>query len=141
KEGTYYIGQGGNHTQMNYHQEYEPQQYALDILKINKLGFQAKGLSPKELEKYQIYEDNVYSPCNGDIEEAENELPDLIPPETDAENATGNHVALACENTDAIIYIAHMQQECVKEKIGDTVTEGQEIGENRITGTTTEAHL
>lgn len=141
KEGTYYIGQGGNHTQMNYHQEYEPQQYALDILKINKLGFRAKGLSPKELERYQIYEDNVYSPCNGDIVEAENELPDLIPPETDAENATGNHVALSCENTDAIIYIAHMQQDSVKVKEGDTVTEGQEIGKVGNTGNTTEPHL
>src|SRR5699024_10173478 len=90
KEGTYYIGQGGNHTQMKYHHAYEPQQYALDILKLNKFGFRAKGLSPKELEKYQIYEDNLYSPCHGTVVEIENELPDLIPPETDAENATGN---------------------------------------------------
>ena len=141
KEGTYYIGQGGNHTQMNYHHAYEPQQYALDILKMNKLGFRAKGLSPKELEKYQIYEDNVYSPCHGTVVETESDLPDLIPPETDAENATGNHVALSCENTDAIIYIAHMLQDSVKVKKGDTVTEGQEIGKVGNTGNTTEPHL
>jgi len=141
KEGTYYIGQGGNHTQMNYHHAYEPQQYALDILKINKLGFRAKGLSPKELEKYQIYEDNLYSPCHGTVVETENDLPDLIPPETDAENATGNHVALSCDNTDATIYIAHMLQDSVKVKKGDTVTEGQEIGKVGNTGNTTEPHL
>lgn len=141
KDGTYYIGQGGNHTQMNYHQAYAPQQYALDILKINKLGFRAKGLSPKELEKYQIYDDNLYSPCNGKVVETESELPDLIPPETDAENATGNHIAMACENTDATVYIAHMQHDSVKVSENETVKKGQKIGKVGNSGNTSEPHL
>lgn len=141
KDGTYYIAQGGSHTQMNYHHEYLPQQYALDILKINKLGFRAKGLYPKELEKYQIYEDDLYSPCNGKVVEAQNELPDLIPPETDPENATGNHVALSCENTDAIIYLAHMQEGSVTVTEEEAVTVGQKLGKVGNSGNTSEPHL
>lgn len=141
KEGTYYVGQGGNHEQMNYHQAYEPQQYALDILKINQLGFRAKGLQPKELEKYEIFDDTIYSPCNGKVVGVENELADLVPPDTDPENATGNHVALTCENTDATIYLAHMQNGSVKVKEDEKLVEGEAIGKVGNSGNTSEPHL
>lgn len=141
KDGTYYIGHGGNHVQMNYHHAYLPQQYALDILKVNKLGFRAKGLYPKELENYQIYEDDLYSPCKGKVVEAENELPDFIPPEADPENATGNYVALSCENTDAILYLAHMQKGSVTVTQDEIVNVGQKIGQVGNSGNTSEPHL
>lgn len=141
QEGTYYIGQGGNHVQMNYHQAYPAQKYALDILKLNKLGTRANGLYPKELRKYQIYEDNLYSPCNGEVVEVQNELPDFTPPEADPENPTGNYVALSCENTDAIIYLAHMQMGSVTVSQDTTVNVGQKIGKVGNSGNTSEPHL
>ncbi len=141
QDGTYYIGQGGNHVQMNYHQAYPAQKYALDILKLNKFGTRANGLYPKELRKYHIYEDDLYSPCNGKVVEVQNELPDLTPPEADSENPTGNYVALSCENTDAIIYLAHMQNGSVTVNQDAIVNVGQKIGKVGNSGNTSEPHL
>ncbi|MHA6261037.1 M23 family metallopeptidase [Sporosarcina sp. CAU 1771] len=141
KDGTYYVGQGGNSFLMNYHQEYAPQKYALDILKLNDLGIRANGLYPKELEKYQIYEDDLFSPCNAKVLESENELPDFAPPEADSENATGNYVALSCENTDAILYLAHMQKGSVTVNPNDVVQEGERLGKVGNSGNTSEPHL
>lgn len=141
KEGTYFIGQGGNSTQMNYHQAYEPQQYALDILKVNQFGIRAKGLYPKELTKYYIYEDDLFSPCNGKVVEMENGLPDFTPPEADPENATGNYVALTCETSDAIVYLAHMKKGSVTVDVDEVVEVGQKIGKVGNSGNTSEPHL
>ena len=141
KSGTYYIGHGGSNTFMNYHSDYPPQKYALDILKLNKFGTRAKGLYPKELDKYAIYQDSLYSPCNGEILEARGHLPDLTPPNMDPENALGNYVALSCENTDAIVYMAHMEKDSVIVQEGSDVQVGDQIGTIGNSGNTTEPHL
>lgn len=141
-EGTYYVGQGGNHVQMNYHQEYEPQKYALDILALNSFGTRAKGLYPKELEKYEIYGHPITSPCNGVVVEAEDGLTDLQPPEADPKNATGNYVALTCESAeDTVVYLAHMQEGSVAVEEGMHVEVGQLLGKVGNTGNTSEPHL
>lgn len=142
QEGTYYVGQGGNHEQMNYHQAYEPQQYALDILALNSLGTRAKGLYPKELDKYEIFGHPIYSPCNGTVVEMENGLTDLTPPEADPANATGNYVALTCDLAeDTVIYLAHIQEGSVAVQEGDNVKAGELLGKVGNTGNTSEPHL
>lgn len=141
QDGTYYIAQGGSHVQMNYHNSHSPQQYALDIEKLNRFGSRAKGLYPEELEKYAIYGDSLYSPCSGEVIEARNNLPDLTPSDTDPENATGNHVALTCDSINATFYIAHMQEGSVAVSVGDVIKEGQKIGTVGNSGNTTEPHL
>lgn len=141
KDGTYYVSHGGSNALMNYHHSYEPQQYAMDILKLNRLGTRAKGLYPKQLDKYVIYGDTVYSPCNGEVLETKNDLPNQIPPETNPEQPEGNHVVLACDNTDPVIHIAHMQENSVTVDKGDSVLEGQQIGLVGNSGNTSEPHL
>ena len=141
KQGTYYVGQGGNSVQMNYHHAYESQQYALDVLKLNKLGIRANGLYPEELTKYAIFGDDLYSPCNGKVIEARNDLPDLNPPESNPENPEGNYVALICEQHEAMIYIAHMQEGSVAVTEGDEVKTGRLLGRIGNSGNTTEPHL
>ncbi|WP_438317915.1 M23 family metallopeptidase [Sporosarcina sp. FA9] len=141
KDGAYYIGQGGNHVLLNYHQEYLPQQYALDILKVNTFGIRANGLYPKNLDKYQIYGEELYSPCAGKVIEAQNRLPDFTPPESDPKNATGNYIALICDHSDATIYIAHMQEGSVMVTPDEKVQAGQKIGNVGNSGNTSEPHL
>nr|WP_210470365.1 M23 family metallopeptidase [Sporosarcina sp. 6E9] len=141
KDGTYYVGHGGNHVHMNYHQAHPPQKYALDILGLNKLGTRATGLYPKDLDKYEIYENNLYSPCNGIVIETRNDIPDLTPPEMDPENTMGNYVALTCNGHEAIIYLMHMQQESVSVTEGEEVTTGQLLGKIGNSGNTSEPHL
>src|SRR5690625_4909328 len=141
KNGTYYVGHGGSNTFMNYHSDYLPQKYALDILKLNKIGARAKGLYPKELHKYAIYEDGLYSPCNGKVLETRGHLPDLTPPEKDPENALGNYIYLSCEGIDAVIYMSHMQENSVIAEDGAMIQVGEKVGTIGNTGNTTEPHL
>jgi len=141
QDGTYYIGQGGNHLLMNNHQNAPPQKYALDILKIHSFGNRAKGIYPKELEKYYIFDDDIVSPCTGKVVEMENELPDHIPPETDETNAPGNYVQMLCDHHEADVYIAHMKRGSLAVAAGEVVEVGQFIGKVGNSGNTTEPHV
>ncbi|WP_455675396.1 M23 family metallopeptidase [Pradoshia sp.] len=141
KEGVYYIGQGGAHVQVNYHHAYESQQYAIDIVKLDKWGVRATGIYPGENSKYRIYGDGVYSPCTGEVLEAEEKLPDLSPPQTNPEKAAGNHVTLQCEDADARVLIAHMQQDSLTVEEGDQVKAGEKLGLVGNSGNTSEPHV
>ncbi|HLR71047.1 MAG TPA: M23 family metallopeptidase [Pseudogracilibacillus sp.] len=141
KDGTYYVGQGGNHVSMNYHQIAPSQKYALDVLKINTFGIRAKGLYPNNLEKYYIFEDDLISPCTGEILDVQNDLNDLTPPDMDPDNPEGNHIKLLCDHHNAHIYLAHMQKGSVAVSPGDQVDEGDFIGRIGNSGNTTEPHL
>ncbi|MCH1627870.1 M23 family metallopeptidase [Fredinandcohnia quinoae] len=141
KDGTYYVGQGGSHTQLNYHNAYEPQQFAMDIVKLNKFSVRATGFYPKELEKYAIYGDMLYSPCEGEVLKSRNHLPDMTPPEMDEDHPEGNYVAISCDDKNAVVYIAHMQQGSVKVVEGDSVKKLEPIGLVGNSGNTSEPHL
>ncbi|SET50801.1 Peptidase family M23 [Oceanobacillus limi] len=141
QDGVYYVGQGGSHEMINYHHAYEPQQYALDVVKLNSLGTRASGIYPDELEKYAIFGDNLYSPCEGNVVETRDGLSDLIPPDSNPEQPEGNYVALQCEQSEAILYIAHMQKGSISVEVDDAVTEETVIGKVGNSGNTSEPHL
>ncbi|QKY70610.1 M23 family metallopeptidase [Lentibacillus sp. CBA3610] len=141
QEGTYYVGHGGSSTQLNYHNAYEPQAYAIDIVALNSFGFRANGLYPKELNQYTIHGDTLFAPCAGEITEMRDGLPDMIPPEMNPEQPEGNYVGLGCQGTEAVVYIAHMQEDSVAVDEGDTVQAGQPIGTVGNSGNTSEPHL
>ncbi|MFD2045298.1 M23 family metallopeptidase [Ornithinibacillus salinisoli] len=125
---------------MNYHNEYLPQQYALDVTKLNKFGTRTKGVYPKDLEKYEIFRDPLYSPCSGEVLEARDGLPDLIPPESNPDQPEGNYIALQCEQ-EVVVYIAHMLEGSVSVHEGDQIQAGTLIGLVGNSGNTTEPHL
>lgn len=141
KDGIFYVGQGGSNTFVNYHYAYPSQKYALDVSALNKFGTRAKGLYPKTLQKYQIFGNALYSPCNGKVLQTRTNLPDLNPPKTNPNQAKGNYVALQCDHHPATIYLAHMKQNSITVKKNELVSTGQKLGEVGNSGNTTEPHL
>jgi len=139
EERNFYVGQGGNSIVLNYHQNNQSQQFAVDILKLNKFGRRAEGLYPSDLEKYEIYGQSVTSPCNGQVQKTVSRLPDLTPPDRDQEHPAGNHVILTCKG--ARILLAHLQEGSVTVEAGEMVTTGQRLGLVGNSGNTTEPHL
>lgn len=139
RDGTYVVGQGGNSPLINYHNAYESQKYALDILALNAVGARAVGLYPSEPSRYAIFDHQVYSPCDGRVTKAVDGLPDLNPPEADRENRAGNHVVIACEGVNVVL--AHLRQGSVSVSEGETVATGQPLGAVGNSGNTTEPHL
>lgn len=139
KGAVYYVGGGGNSRWINNHNAFPPQDYALDILRLNALGNRALGLWPEELSQYAIYEDAIYSPCTGRIVRAIDGHPDQTPPSKDRSNLAGNHVIIACHGVEVVM--AHMMQGSVVVQRGDTVQEGEVIGRVGNSGNTTQPHL
>ncbi|WP_223275483.1 M23 family metallopeptidase [Paenibacillus elgii] len=141
--GTYDVAHGGSRTIVNYHHEYLPQQYALDIVKLNAGGWRTNGIYPNELQAYAIYGDTLYSPCNGKVLEAvdgfEDRAPTLSEKLPEGVLPAGNHVAIGC--LDAKVYIAHMQKGSVKVKVGDSVDVNTPLGLVGNSGNTSEPHL
>lgn len=144
RNGNYYVAHGGSVPIINYHNEYLPQQYALDIVKINSWGFRTKGLYPDELDKYAIYGDRLYSPCQGTVLKSVDGFEDRIPSDymnglPEGTPAAGNHVIIDCNGTE--VYIAHMQKGSVQVQAGDIVDEHTWIGNVGNSGNTSEPHL
>lgn len=139
KNGTYYISQGGNSIHINHHYSYPPQKYALDIKKLNEFGTRAKGIIPKQLSRYEIFEDIIYSPCDGEVIKVAGDRPDLIPLAMDKKRPLGNYVAINHKGT--IVYLVHMMKDSLMVKQGDLVKVGQPIGRVGNSGNTSEPHL
>ncbi|MGH9508226.1 MAG: hypothetical protein ACRD13_15005, partial [Terriglobales bacterium] len=93
--GTYFVGQGGNGSLVNYHFTNESQRYALDILRLNRASLRAWGFFPRDLGRFAIYGAPVLSPCDGTITAALDGLPDMEPWfQRDVVNRAGNHIVI-----------------------------------------------
>lgn len=139
KQGTYYVAHGGNSPAVNYHNVNPTQQYALDIVKLNALGTRANRLYPRSLTNYAIWGEPLYSPCSGTTRETTNDLPDLIPPQSDSQNPAGNHILIQCHGAEVLM--AHLQRGSLMVQAGETVKVGQAIAKIGNSGNTSEPHL
>ena len=138
KEG--FIGQGGNSVLINYHHsDTTTQQYALDIIKLDSWGMMAQGFFPADLNKYPIYGDTIFSPCDGKIVRAKDGLDNLAPGVRDNLNPAGNHIILEYENN--LILMAHMLKNSLIVSTGDSVMKGQPIARVGNSGRTSHPHL
>lgn len=137
--GRYHIIQGGNTVAMNHHYPVGAQRYALDIVKTAAPGWRARGLYPRQLDAYYIWGEPVLAPCSGEVIAVESQLPDLPPPQTDANNVAGNHVAVVCQ--DMTVVLGHLQSGSVAVSVGDRVTSGSLLGRVGNSGNTSEPHL
>ncbi len=137
--GVYYVGGGGDSRWINNHNAFPPQDFALDIVKLNMFGNRARGLSPEKLRKYAIFGDQVYSPCGGRIVIAEDGHEDNVPPAIDTESLAGNHVVVSCQGVE--ILLAHLKQGSILVEEGQEVNEGVVLGQIGNSGNSSQPHL
>jgi len=138
-DGTYYIGQGGSATSINYHHTDRSQRFALDIVALNGFGARASGLLPEDLTKYEIYDRPVKSPCTGVAMSVHDGIADNRISETNTRDPAGNYIVLACGT--ARILLAHLKKGSIAVAAGAIVTEGQTLGHVGNSGNSTEPHL
>jgi len=140
KQGTYSVLQGGSNVLTNpFHGVSVNGKYAVDIVKINKIGNRATSFFPKNLVQYHIFGEKVYSPCKGVVVTAVKVFPDNKPPTVDYENSAGNHVVIECGGIK--IMLAHLREDSITISKGDMVIEDQLVGEVGNSGYTDEPHL
>lgn len=137
---SYYIVHGGASPLLNHHLTVKPQNYALDIVRIGRLGTRTVSLmGGSTLEDYAIYGDYVYSPCTGEIAVVVEEFDDLTPPNTDTKNIAGNHILINCNGVEVIL--AHLKKGSIRVKVGDFVTPDNILAQVGNSGNTSEPHL
>ena len=122
-----------------FHAMSENGKYAIDIIEIGKQGNRATNFLPESLDQYHIFGDAVYSPCSGKVISAVDGLPDNMPPKVDREHTAGNHIVIECKNVQVLL--AHLKKGSVKIETGESVKEGQRIGEVGNSGNSDEPHL
>ena len=120
------------------------QYYALDIIKIGTGGFRTrKGFllnpKPEEIEAYEMFGTEVFSPCSGRVVEVENNLPDQPIGGSDKSRTGGNGVVLQCDNYH--VHLHHMKKGSVIVELGERVESGQKLGQIGNSGNTLEPHL
>jgi Peptidase family M23 len=148
--GTYMIVQGGGHPLLNNHlafndpahrgfAQYRGISHAVDLVKLDRGGFRARGIAPPEPADYAIYGEPVLAPCAGIVIVVESKFPDLQVPLVDPVNKTGNHVIIRTAEAD--IVLAHFRRGTLAIKPGDRVVAGQYLGQVGNSGNSTEPHL
>lgn len=139
RTGAFLVAHGGSTSAANMHHAHPRQRYALDLMKLNAFGMRARGLYPRDLRRYAIFDAEVLSPCSGTVVSAVDALPDLAPGAVDAKSPAGNHVVVRCG--DASVTLAHLRRGSVAVRSGAAVTAGQIVGRVGNSGHTTEPHL
>ena len=118
--------------------------YALDIVRLNWLGFRTTpefslNPLPKPPHAYAMFDTPVVAPCAGRVVAQENALPDYPVGEWDDINTGGNGVVLACGLYH--VHLHHMKQASVRVELGDKVVAGQALVRIGNSGKTREPHL
>jgi len=140
KKDKYIILQGGKGLPANFfHYSYRGAVYAIDIARLDKYGNRANKIFSKRLEDYHIFNDTIYSPCDGLIANARDENPDNIPP--DRTRGPSNTNSILIQTDSFYVFMAHLRYKGVFVQEGDQVKTGQPIGLVGNSGFTLEPHL
>jgi hypothetical protein len=148
RDGCFHVAHGGSRKIINAHikvaapdlHDWRGQMWGLDIVKLYPAGNRARGFFPQELRDYAIFGEPIYAPCGGEVVAVEDDLPDLIPPESDSINKAGNYVLIECGD-EVMILLAHLKRGSVVVEPGQCVAVGDRLGEIGNSGNTTEPHL
>jgi hypothetical protein len=127
---------GGDSLAKNQHAAVPDQRWAYDFLVEPYFSGSA------DLEDYGCYGVPVVAPVSGYVVSAHDGEPDAIPGllSNNFEAPTGNHVMIRME-TGTYLVIAHLKNGSLTVKTGETVAEGQVIGQCGNSGNTSEPHI
>ncbi|MGN7477311.1 M23 family metallopeptidase [Solibacillus silvestris] len=134
----WFVFWGGANEFINYHYAYEQQRYAYDLVIINE-GQSFKD-SPISNENYYAFGKDVVAPYAGKVVSVVDGLKDNIPGEMDEQNPAGNYIVIAHPNEEYSM-IAHFKKDSIIVKPGDSVKEGQLLGQCGNSGNSSEAHI
>lgn len=138
-KGEWYTYWGGTDKRQNYHVASIPQQGAFDFFVVDK-NDKSYERSGTRNEDYYAFGKPLYAVCDAVVFDVNTGVEDNRPSQMNPVEAMGNYVILKTANEEYIFY-AHFQNESIKVKKGDTVKQGQYLGNCGNSGNSSEAHL
>jgi len=151
KHGTYAVFEGGNgrmSSLMNYHYGASihkgartnlSMRYAVDITKLTRWGNDGDGFLPMKNDKYAVFNQVVYSPCDGEVSDVEDKWPNETPWTGSPPYNVGNHILIISD--DFGVLMGHLQKGSILVKTGDRVKTGQPVARTGNSGWTSQPHL
>lgn len=127
---------GGDSIKTNNHAFVPDQRWAYDLL------VEPYNSGSDKLEDYGCYGVPVVAPVSGLVVKAHDGEPDAVPGvlTNNFQAPTGNHVAIQLDSGTYLL-LAHLKEGSLLVKEGETVEEGQEIGQCGNSGNTSEPHI
>ena len=140
KNGIFYTHQGGMNPITNYHSSFLDK-YAYDFDRLNQWGrsWSNSLFRPEDLNNYNIFEDTVYSPCDGEIIEVIEHYPDHNTGNLDDFNTPANKIVI--EYNKCHVELLHISRNSVAVNEQDSVTTGQPLALVGNTGRSRNPHL
>ena len=113
--------------------------YATDIIKMNKYGFYNTGYMPSDNNKYFIYNENLYSPVNGEVIDVKNSTEDSISHSGKYSGGLGNRIVIKKDNY--YVVLGHLKKDSIKVCEGQIVNKGDYLAKIGTTGYSPRPHL
>ena len=139
--GRWFVMQGGDTLNVNDHMSVQGQWYGLDFVKVGGAGqralFKSAGATTDDFFSWGA---SVLSPVSGVVEAVVADLPDNPIGKKDTTRPAGNHVVIRAA-PDTYVFLAHFQKDTIRVKVGDHVTQGQEMGKCGNSGNSDYPHI
>lgn len=136
--GEWQVAQGGINELINYHYPFSSQRYAIDLKRvINKRYFENIG---NMCEDYYAFNEEIYAPAAGKVMAIEDNISDQAPGERNELSTFGNYIILKHGHNEYSL-LAHLQQNSIHVKKGDSVQLGELIAYSGNSGDTTAPHV
>ena len=148
RHGSYHILSAGSNQLANPHvmtlsnpsfRVWRGQSFGVDIVRLNAFGLRAAGIAPEDPERYGIFDDQVYAPCVGRVDRAEDGAEDLPAGRRDRSRIAGNYVLIDCGEFQVLL--GHLRRGRVIVTRGDSVHPQSVVGRVGNSGNTDEPHL
>jgi hypothetical protein len=149
--GVYSVFEGGNGKRsslMNYHYRSavhsrsgvnNSMKYAVDVTMLSRWGNDARGIFPRQRERYPVFNKVVLSPCDGVVAGVVDGQPNEEPWSGKGPYNLGNYVLLRTGNYHVLL--GHLQEASIKVAADETVKVGEAIACVGNSGWTSQPHL
>jgi hypothetical protein len=139
-KGTWLAMHAGEQKWVNYHGNYPPQMFAIDMVKIGESGkfFHGEGTDSSH---FYSFGDSIFAPVSGIVYDvADGFKTQAIYKGEDTLNPAGNFIEIEI-NQSRYLFLAHLLKGSLQVNKGDTVKEGQFLALSGNSGNTSFPHL
>ncbi|MCG9880466.1 MAG: M23 family metallopeptidase [Bacteroidia bacterium] len=138
--GTWMAANAGQEKWVNYHNNFAPQNFAIDLIKLNEEERFFTNSGSDTLDFFS-FGDSVFAPTNAVVYKVVDGFPaQVVSKGIDTINPAGNYIELDL-GLNQFLFLAHLKAGSIAVNEGDTITVGQFLALAGNSGNTTFPHL